>query len=311
VSEQTLTPEVKRILDFYPDANPAVKRNLAKILNTGALAGTGKAVILPVDQGVEHGPDRSFGPNPEGYDPTYHPQLAIAAGCNAYVAPLGQLEAAVEYTRLIPCILKVNGHTSMMPDLTNPWPAITASVADAVRLGCVGIGFTIYPGSKYEREMYQQLRELRTEAVDRGLVVVVWAYARGSGLPSKEAQTAVDVVAYAVHMACQLGAHIIKAKPPVNPVALEANKKVYEKHKIPVATLVERERCVVRAAFNGRRILIHSGGPKKESDQEVLKEIRQLKEGGCFGSIVGRNAFQRSYQEGIDLFRQIINIYKT
>src|SRR6266404_652356 len=100
---------VKQILSWYASDNPGVLTNLARLLNHGTLAGTGRLVILPVDQGFEHGPARSFAPNAPGYDPDYHFTLAIAAGCNAYAAPLGFLEAgAAEFAGEIPLILKIN-----------------------------------------------------------------------------------------------------------------------------------------------------------------------------------------------------------
>src|SRR5437667_7048130 len=139
---------VKEILDGYSSDNPGTKTNLARLLNHGRLAGTGKLVILPVDQGFEHGPARSFAVNPPAYDPRYHFQLAIDAGCNAYAAPLGFLEAgAREFAGRVPLILKLNNHDVLLEE-KDPNQAITGSVRDALRLGCVAIGFTIYPGSE-------------------------------------------------------------------------------------------------------------------------------------------------------------------
>src|SRR5205809_5449816 len=204
---------VKEILSWYASDSPGTRTNLARLLNHGRLAGTGKLVILPVDQGFEHGPARSFAVNPPGYDPSYHFQLALAAGCNAYAAPLGFLEAgAAEYAGDIPLILKMNNH-DVLHDEKDPLSAVTGSVKDALRLGCVAVGFTIYPGSSNAQTMYQQCREMIREAKSYGLVGVVWSYPRGSDL-SKDGETAVDVVAYAAQIAAQLGAHIIKVKPP-------------------------------------------------------------------------------------------------
>jgi fructose-bisphosphate aldolase, class I len=274
---------------------------------SGALAGTGKLVILPVDQGFEHGPLRSFGPNPDAHDPDYHFQLAIDAGCNAYAAPLGFLEAgAAKFAGQIPLILKLNNSDSLSK--SEPCPAVTATVDDALRLGCCAIGYTIYPGSDLRNPMYEDLRELTHEAKSKGLAVVVWAYPRGAGI-SKEGETAVDVAAYAAQIAAQLGAHLIKIKPPTAHVEQSEAKKVLEKAKLPIGTLSERVRYCVQAAFAGKRILIFSGGAAKGTD-DVLEEVRQIATGGGFGSIVGRNAFQRSRADGIDLLKKIIGIYK-
>ncbi len=302
-----LTDRVREILSWYPADNPGTKANLARFLMTGRLAGTGKLVILPVDQGFEHGPDRTYGPNPAGYDPRYHPDLAVAAGCNGYAAPLGQIEAAADrYPGVLPLILKANNSDSLGgPD--DYWPAITASVDDAIRLGCSGIGFTIYPGSDHRNDMYGEIRAMAEEAKAMGLAVVIWSYPRGNGL-DKAGETSVDVAAYAAQIACQLGAHIVKVKPPTANVALEANQKVYDQHGSDFETLAGRVRHVVRAAFGGRRIVIFSGGAAKGTEA-VLEEIRQIAAGGGFGSIMGRNAFQRPKDEAIELLHAVMDIY--
>ncbi len=301
------TKRVKEILSWYSADNAGTKANLARMLNHGRLAGTGKMVILPVDQGFEHGPARSFAPNPAGYDPRYHFELAIDAGCNAYAAPLGFLEAgAAEFAGDVPMILKLNNNESLAKG-GEPLPAITGSVDEALRLGCAAIGFTIYPGSGEAKTMYRQIAELTEEAKRKGLAVVVWSYPRGSSL-SKEGETAIDVAAYAAQIACQLGAHVVKVKPPSAHIEQAEAKKVYEKEKIPVATLAERVRHVVQSAFGGRRIVIFSGGPAK-GKQEILDEIRGLADGGAFGSIMGRNSFQRPKTEAIELLHEVMDIY--
>ncbi len=307
--ESATSPRVKEILSWYSSENAGVLTNLRRLLCSGNLAGTGKMVILPVDQGFEHGPARSFAQNPAGYDPLYHFQLAIEAGCNAYAAPLGFLTAgAAEFAGEIPLILKVNNSDSLRGD-PNPCPALTSSVQDALELGCVAIGYTIYPGSAQRNEMYGILRELTREAKDAGLAVVVWSYARGEEL-SQEGETATDVIAYAAHIAAQLGAHIIKVKPPTDTLEVGAAKKVYEAESIPTATLKDRTKHVIQSTFNGRRITIFSGGATK-GDAEVLEEIRGLSEGGSFGSIVGRNAFQRPKAEALKLLADIMEIHKS
>jgi len=302
------TPRVREILSWYSSDNPGVKSQLARMLNHGALAGTGKMVILPVDQGFEHGPARSFGPNPAGYDPRYHFELAIEAGCSAYAAPLGFLEAgAAEFAGEIPLILKLNNH-DVLHDEKDPLSALTGSVGAALRLGCAAIGFTIYPGSSMARQMYEQIRTLAESAKAHGLAVVVWSYPRGSEI-SKAGETAIDVVAYAAQIAAQLGAHLIKVKLPTAHIEQEEARKAYEKNAIPIGTLAERVRHVVQSSFDGRRIVIFSGGAKKENDEEVLNEARAIRDGGGFGSIIGRNSFQRKKPEAVKLLRSIMNIY--
>jgi class I fructose-bisphosphate aldolase len=279
-------------------------------MNHGRLAGTGKFVILPVDQGFEHGPGRSFEPNPAGYDPRYHAELAVKSGCNAYAAPLGAIEAAhdVIEKHKLPLILKVNNHDGMMPDDADPKMAVTSWVEDAVRLNANAVGFTIYPASAHAQAMYLELKQLVADARKAGLPVVVWTYPRGSGLESKDVETAVDVVAYAVHIAAQLGAHIIKCKPPKAALGLPDHIKREVYKNTPIQNLSDRIKIIIQAAFNGRRIVINSGGDAKGTD-ELLEEIRQLHAGGSFGSIVGRNSFQRPETEAIKLLNDIQDIY--
>lgn len=301
------TPRVQEILSYYRSDNPGTLANLARMMNTGRLAGTGKFVILPVDQGFEHGPARSFAPNPPGYDPRYHVELAIDAGCNAYAAPLGFIEAiAADYAGAIPLILKLNNSDGMLKT-DDPAPAVTASVETALRLGCAAIGYTIYPGSSERNAMYEALAELTEEAKAVGLAVVVWSYPRGSSL-SKDGETGIDISAYAAQVAAQLGAHVIKVKPSTAHLEHADAKKVYESQQIPVATLAERTKHVIDSAFAGRRIVIFSGGPAK-GDAEVLAEIRELAAGGAYGSIVGRNAFQRPRAAAIELLHAVQDVY--
>ncbi|WP_437535453.1 class I fructose-bisphosphate aldolase [Sorangium sp. So ce726] len=302
-----LTTRVEQILSWYASENPGTLTNLVRLLNHGALAGTGKMVILPVDQGFEHGPVRSFAPNPEAYDPDYHFQLAIDAGCNAYAAPLGSLEAgAARFAGQVPLILKLN-NSDTLAKVEQPVSAVTGSVEDALRLGCVGVGYTIYPGSGARNRMYEDLREIALEAKHRGLVVIVWSYPRGAGL-SKQGETAIDVCAYAATIAAQLGAHIIKVKPPTAHIEQEEAKKMYEKYSIPIQTLADRTRHVVQATFGGKRVVIFSGGESKATDA-VLEEVREMAAGGSFGSIMGRNAFQRPRAEALQLLADVIRIY--
>ncbi len=304
-----LTSRVEQILSWYASENPGTLTNLVRLLNHGALAGTGKLVILPVDQGFEHGPVRSFAPNPEAYDPDYHFQLAIDSGCNAYAAPLGSLQAgAARFAGQVPLVLKLN-NSDTLAKVEQPLSAVTGSVEDALRLGCVGVGYTIYPGSGARNRMYEDLREIALEARRKGLVVIVWSYPRGAGL-SKQGETAIDVCAYAATIAAQLGAHIIKVKPPTAHIEQEEARKMYEKYGIPTRTLADRVRHVVQATFNGKRVVIFSGGESKATDA-VLEEVREMAAGGSFGSIMGRNAFQRPRAEALQLLSDVSQIYRS
>ncbi len=302
-----VTPQVKKILDNYEADNPGSKTALARILMEGKLGGTGKLVILPVDQGFEHGPARSFAPNPAAYDPHYHFQLAIDAGLNAFAAPLGMIEAgAGTFAGTIPTILKMNSSNSLS---TTKDQAVTATVSDALRLGCTAIGFTIYPGSEYCFEQMEELRELSEEAKSAGLAVVVWSYPRGPML-DKQAETAVDICAYAAHMAALCGAHIIKVKPPTDHIGLPAADKTYKDQHIDTSTMARRVAHVVQACFAGRRIVIFSGGENNADTANFLETISGLQEGGANGSIIGRNVFQRPREEALALLAHVIGIFQ-
>ena len=303
------TRNIKRILSYYESDNPGVKANLARILMSGKLGGTGKLVILPVDQGFEHGPARSFAKNSPAYDPHYHFKLAIDAGLSAFAAPLGMLEAGADtFAGQIPLIMKVNSSNSLSNEKTAPSQALTGSVSEAIRLGCSAVGFTIYPGSEMALDMISDIQEIAVEAKDAGLAVVVWSYPRGGNI-SKEGETAIDIVSYAAHMAALIGAHIIKVKPPTSYIEQDEAKKVYLSENIPISSLNERIKHVVQSCFNGKRLVVFSGGSSKDKES-LLEEIKELYVGGASGSIIGRNSFQRPYTEAIALLNQIIDIYK-
>lgn len=305
----TMTDTVRKILANYEGETPGVKAQLARMLMTGKLAGTGKMIILPVDQGFEHGPARSFAPNPAGYDPHYHYQLAIDAGLNAYAAPLGMIEAGADsFAGQIPTILKVNSANSLMSDTAGKNQAITASVDDALRLGCSAIGFTIYPGSDMALDMFEEIVEMRKEAAAKGVATVIWSYPRGEAI-SKDGETAIDIAAYAAQIAALIGAHIIKIKLSTDHLMLPEAKKVYEDKQIDVSTLAKRVEHCMQAAFNGRRIVVFSGGAAKGADA-VYDDARAIRDGGGNGSIIGRNSFQRSREDALDMLQKLVDIYK-
>jgi len=300
---------VQRILANYEGDTPGVKGNLCRMLMAGRLGGTGKMIILPVDQGFEHGPARSFAPNPAAYDPHYHYQIAIDAGLNAYAAPLGMLEAGADtFAGQIPTILKVNSANSLVPKSSPFDQAITSGVSDALRLGCSAIGFTIYPGSSEALEMFEEISEMRAEAASVGVATVIWSYPRGEDL-SKEGETAIDIAAYATQIAALLGAHVIKVKLSTDHLELKEAKKVYTDHAIDISTQAARVADCVKAAFNGRRIIVFSGGAAKGEDA-VYDDARAIRDGGGNGSIIGRNTFQRSRVDALAMLAKLVEIYK-
>ncbi len=303
------TRAVAKILANYEGETPGVKANLCRMLMTGKLGGTGKMIVLPVDQGFEHGALRSFGPNPAGYDPHYHYQLAIDAGLNAYAAPLASLEAGADtFAGQIPTILKVNSANSLMSDTAAKDQAITASVSDALRIGASAIGFTIYPGSDAMFNMFEEIVEMRREAASKGLATVIWSYPRGEGV-TKDGETAIDVDSYAAHIAALLGAHIIKIKLPTAHIMQDEARKVIEGTNVDISTQAARVKHCVDACFAGKRIVIFSGGAKKGNDS-IYDDARAIRDGGGNGSILGRNAFQRPREDALQLFSDLIDIYK-
>ncbi|MBI4924071.1 MAG: class I fructose-bisphosphate aldolase [Devosia nanyangense] len=300
-----VTDRVREVLSYYDGERPGVKASLARLLMHGRTAGSGKLVILPVDQGFEHGPGRSFAANPAAYDPRYVFELAIEAGLSALAAPLGLLAAGADrYPGEIPLILKANNANSLGSVQDE---AITGTVRDALELGCSAVGYTVYPGSDRQYEMFEEIRAATAEAKANGLAVIVWAYPRG-GMLDKDGETALDVVAYGAHIAALLGAHIIKVKPPTAHIAQKEAKAAYDATGADLSSLPKRIAHVVQAAFDGRRIVIFSGGPAR-GDAEVLDEVRAIHAGGGFGSIVGRNAFQRPRAEALALLDGIIRIH--
>lgn len=301
------TTIVKKILSNYESENFGVRTNLSRILMHGKLAGTGRLIILPVDQGFEHGPDRSFAVNPDAYDPSYHYKLAIDAGLSAYAAPLGMLQAGVgSFFGQIPTILKINSSNTLAQSIDQ---AITGSVDDAVKMGCSAIGFTIYPGSEQNFELMEEFKELSKEAKDRGLAVVLWAYARGPKI-SKEGETAINIISYSAHMSALLGANIIKVKLPSKFIEDDPTKIPYEKNLIQISNLKDRVKHIKKVTFDHKRIVVFSGGDTKD-DESLMSEIRAIHQGGGNGSIIGRNCFQRKRDDSIKLLNKMIEIYKS
>jgi class I fructose-bisphosphate aldolase len=299
-----MTPAVRKILSHYESDNPGTKANLARILMQGKLGGTGKLLILPVDQGFEHGPARSFSVNAPAYDPHYHFQIAIDAGLSAYAAPLGMIEAGADtFAGQIPTILKVNSSNSWAAGANQ---ALTGGVDDALRLGCSAIGFTIYPGSDDVFEMMEEIREMSAEAKSVGIATVIWSYPRGAQMP-KSGELALDVGAYAAHMAALLGAHIIKVKLPSDNIEQKDAQKAYE--GFDGSTQVKRVAHVKQACFNGRRIVVFSGGAAKGTDA-VYQDARDIRDGGGNGSIIGRNTFQRNREDAMAMLDRLVRIYK-
>ena len=303
------TDRVKQILSWYSSDNVGVKTNLARLMNHGTLAGTGKFVILPVDQGFEHGPARSFAPNPPAYDPDYHFQLAIDSGCNAYAAPLGSLEASADkFAGPDPA----HPQAEQLRHARQDGPALQRGhrhVKDARAPRLLAIGYTIYPGSGARNSDVRGPPRAHPRGEGRGPADGrLGVPARRGPLEGRRDRPSTSS-AYAAQISCQLGAHVIKVKPPKDFIEQAEAKKVFEKYGIPTKTLADRVKHVVQSAFNGKRIVIFSGGEAKGTD-ELLEDVRGIAAGGGFGSIMGRNAFQRPRAEALKLLADVMDIFR-
>jgi class I fructose-bisphosphate aldolase len=302
-----MTPRVREILSWYGADNPGVLTNMARVLNHGRLAGTGKLVIYLWTRDLSMVRPEVLQKTPMDMILAIMLNWPLNQDAMLTRPPLGFIEAvARDFAGDIPLILKVNNSDTLFSP-EGPCSAVTSSVDDALRLGCVGIGFTIYPGSSLRKQMYEEIQQAAQKAKEAGLLVVIWSYARGEQL-SKEGETAIDVISYAAQIAAQLGAHFIKVKPPTAHIEQEEARKVYESEGIPVAKLSDRAKHVVESCFNGKRVVIFSGGAAKGTE-EVLNEVKELAQGGAFGSIMGRNAFQRPKKEAIELLHSVMDTY--
>lgn len=299
------TKRIREILSYYNTENVGTLTKLSNIFTHGKLGGTGKLLILAVDQGFEHGPIKSFADNSDAYDPNYHLQLAVDMGLSACAAPLGFFETSLgNYIGQIPTILKLN-HSNTLNSNKAPDQAFTASVKDALRLGSSAVGLTIYPGSDNTIQMLEEAREVIREAKASGLAVVVWSYPRG--FSDKLYENAIDICAYAAHIAALIGANIIKIKPPSDYITKDLSN-IYKDNNINVLGLENRVKHIMQSCFNGKRIVIFSGGTM-QNKEDLLEQIDLINKGGAYGSIIGRNIFKRKIYEAKDLIENIYNIY--
>lgn len=298
---------VDKILENYDSYSPVILKNLRTILDHGCLGGSGKMFFLAVDQGFEHGPDASFLMNQPAFDPLYHFELAHEAGLSAFAAPFGLLSVgAKKFAGKIPLILKINHSNSLNKSKIDQ--SVVSSVQRALELGCVGIGFTIYPGSDNFSDMLEELNLISEEASKFGLLSVVWSYARGPEL-SSGLDTAFDVISYSAHMACLAGAHIVKVKIPGANIFNKSLESKFKDSSIDLNDLSQRISHIKKSCMNGKRLVIFSGGASKESEESLYSEIDGIKKGGGDGSIIGRNIFQREKSKAINMINNIRDIY--
>jgi class I fructose-bisphosphate aldolase len=261
--------------------------------------GQGTLMLLPIDQGIEHGP-RDFFPNPASKDPEYQFRLAAEAGYSAIACQIGlATKYYPDYAGRVPLILKVNGKTDVPPS-DDALSTCNASVEDAVRLGADAVGYTLYVGSPRQDEDLAQLREVRQDCDRFGMPLVIWAYPRGRDIEKKGGQTTFYAIDYAARLAMEMGADVVKLNmPKIDPEKDVLTPAPYNELDV---TQDEAIRHCVQSA--GRALVVLSGGSKVD-DEQVLNQTRQIMEGGGSGVIFGRNVWQRPWDEAVEIVEQI------
>ena len=257
--------------------------------------GGGTLMLLPLDQGLEHGP-RDFFPNPPSADPTYQVELALTGGYSGIVLQYGLAHKYMrEIAGRVPLILKLNGKTEIPPDL-EPFSPLISTVEDAVHLGADAVGYTLYVGSPAQDRDFEQFRHVRESADRLGMPIVVWAYPRGPFVEERGGRDSVYAIEYAARVATELGADIIKLNFP--------RTEGLDKSKMPAPyntmdfTPAEAIRRIVHAA--GRSFVILSGG-SRTNDEDVLEKVRLAMDAGARGMIFGRNMWQRPWENSLAL----------
>lgn len=267
--------------------------------------GNGTMLLLPIDQGLEHGPVDFFA-NPEALNPEYQARLALEGGYSGIVFHIGLAEKYMpKYAGKVPLVLKLNGKTNIPPD-DEAFSPQTATVEDAVRLGADAVGYTLYVGSPAQDQDFIQFMQIRAEAERFGMPVIVWAYPRGWAVEEKGGRESLYAVDYAARVADELGADVVKLNVP----DFESEKnlespKPYNTLKLDYAQAVRK---VVESA--GKTMVLFSGG-SKIGDEDLLEKARICMEAGATGLIFGRNMWQRPYHEGLALTEKIKEIMRA
>lgn len=263
--------------------------------------GRGTALILPIDQGIEHGPV-DFVANPDAADPEFQFRLSVEGGYSALACHIGLAHKHFRpYAGRIPLILKINGKTNIPPD-DRPLSGLTGSVEDAVRLGADAVGYTLYVGSPRQDEDIQQLCGVRSACDETGMPLIVWSYPRGEAIDKKGGRDSLYAVDYAARLASELGADVVKLNVPEFDEKAAASPKPYNTLRLSYREAVEK---VVRSA--GRTLVLFSGG-SKISDEDLLEKARHCMEAGAMGLIFGRNMWQRSMADALRLTAEIKRI---
>lgn len=265
--------------------------------------GGGTLLVLPIDQGLEHGPVDFFA-NPESLDPDYQYRLAKDGKFSAIALHIGLAEKYFHrYAGEVPLILKLNGKTSIPPD-TEAFSALTGNVEDAVRLGADAVGYTIYVGSPAQDRDFAQFHRVREDADRWGMPVIVWAYPRGESVAKKGGKESLYAVDYAARVALELGADVVKVNYPVRSEKDQASPPPYNSLDLSPEGAFHK---VVESA--GRALVLVSGG-EKVADAELLTKVRASMDAGATGIIFGRNLWQRPRDQALALTRELHAIFR-
>jgi class I fructose-bisphosphate aldolase len=261
--------------------------------------GNGTLLLLPIDQGIEHGP-RDFFPNPASKDPEYQFRLAAEGGYSALACQIGLAEKYYpDYAGQVPLILKVNGKTDV-PSSDDALSTTNASVEDAVRLGADAVGYTLYVGSPRQDDDLHQLKGVREDCDRYGMPLVIWAYPRGSAIEAKGGRDSFYAIDYAARMAMEMGADVVKLNmPKINPDKDKDAPAPYNEMDVDQAEAIRH--CVESA---GRALVVLSGGSKADDDV-VLQNTKMVAEAGGSGVIFGRNVWQREWNDALEIIEQI------
>jgi class I fructose-bisphosphate aldolase len=264
--------------------------------------GNGTLMLLPIDQGIEHGP-RDFFPNPASKDPEYQFKLAAEAGYSALACQIGMAEKYYpDYAGRVPLILKVNGKTDVPPS-GDALSTCNASVEDAVRLGADAVGYTLYVGSPRQDEDLVQLRQVRQDCDRYGMPLIIWSYPRGSAIETKGGQSSFYAIDYAARLAMEMGADVVKLNmPKIDPEKDKDAPAPYNEMEVSRDEAIRQ--CVESA---GRALVVLSGGSRIDDDQ-LLAQTRSIMEAGGSGVIYGRNVWQREWSDALEIIEQIKEI---
>ncbi len=282
--------------------SPGKKARLRRLLYDHGPGG-GTLLVLPIDQGLEHGPVDFFA-NPDSLDPRYQYELAREGNFSAIALHIGLAEKYFhEFAGEVPLILKLNGKTSVPPD-AQAFSPLTGTVEDAVRLGAEAVGYTIYVGSPAQDRDFRQFVDVRRDAERFGMPLIVWAYPRGEAISKKGGRESLYAVDYAARVALELGADIVKVNYPVASESDAQSPAPYNALKLSPDEAFHK---VVQSA--GRTLVLVSGG-EKVGDSELLRKVRSSMDAGATGIIFGRNLWQRPRAEALHLTRELHAIFR-